>query len=94
MAAAGGAQPVAIGVAGNGQNELHAASSGESLASRPDESRVSGEMVGHPNAGGRREHGVCSIPEERNGHGAGVSMDLRENEALSAHHRMNLRIAS
>ena len=82
------------GVAGNGQNELHAALSGESLASRPDEILVSGEMVGHLNAGGRRDHGVCSIPEERNGHGAVASMDLTENVVLSAHHRMNLLIAS
>ena len=78
------------GVAGNGQNELHAALSGEFLASRPEEIRVAGQAVGHLDAGARRQFGVGSIPEERNGHGAVASMNLVENVVLGAHHRENL----
>ena len=78
------------GVAGNGQNELLQALSGERLASQPGAIRVSGEAVGRLDAGERRNHGVCTIPEERNGHGAVGAMTLIENTVLSAHRRMDL----
>ena len=78
------------GVAGNGQNELLQALSGERLASLPGSIQVNGQAVGHLDAGERRGHGVCVIPEERNGHGAVASMSLMENVVLSAHHRKNL----
>ena len=78
------------GVAGNGQNELLLALSGERLADRPDAIRVDGAPVGRLGAGGRRRLGVCSVPEERNGHGAVPGMSLIENGVLSGHHRMNL----
>ena len=81
------------GVAGNGQNELQQALSGECLASRPDEIRVAGQEVGHLDAGRRRNHGVGSIPEERNGHGAVAGMSLIENGVLGAHRRMKLLTA-
>lgn len=81
------------GVAGNGQNELLQALSGERLASRGGEILVDGQAVGHLDAGERRNHGVCTIPEERNGHGAVTGMSLIENTVLSAHHRMNLLTA-
>ena len=78
------------GVAGNGQNELLQALSGERLASEDGAIRISGQAVGRLDAGARRNHGICVIPEERNGHGAVGAMTLIENAVLSAHHRMDL----
>ena len=78
------------GVAGNGQGELLQALSGERLIARPESIQVDGQVVGHLSAGARRGHGVCAIPEERNGHGAVAALNLVENVVLSAHHRMNL----
>ena len=82
------------GVAGNGQNELLQALSGERRVSRSGAILVDGRAVGHLDAGGRRNHGVCTIPEERNGHAAVAGMSLIENAVLSAHRRMNLLTAS
>jgi simple sugar transport system ATP-binding protein len=81
------------GVAGNGQGELLQALSGERLIARPESIKVDGQVVGHLSAGARRGHGVCAIPEERNGHGAVAALNLVENAVLSAHHRMNLLTA-
>ena len=78
------------GVAGNGQNELLLALSGERLADRPEVIRVDGVPVGALEAGARRRLGVCCIPEERNGHAAVPGMTLVENAVLSGHHRMDL----
>ena len=78
------------GVAGNGQNELLSALSGERLANRSEAIRIDGKPVGLLPAGARRRLGVCCIPEERNGHGAVPAMSLVENVVLSGHHRMKL----
>ena len=78
------------GVAGNGQNELLLALSGERLANRSEAIVIDGEPVGSLTAGKRRQRGVCCIPEERNGHAAVPGMSLVENGVLSGHHRMNL----
>jgi len=80
------------GVAGNGQNELLSALSGEELADRPDAVHIDDVPVGNMSAGARRQLGLCCVPEERNGHGAVPAMDLVENVVLSAHHRLGLLI--
>ncbi|MPZ08960.1 MAG: ATP-binding cassette domain-containing protein [Kiloniellaceae bacterium] len=78
------------GVAGNGQNELLLALSGERLADHATALRLDGQGVGRRDAGQRRKLGLCSVPEERNGHGAVPGMSLAENAVLSAHHRLGL----
>ncbi len=78
------------GVAGNGQNELLAALSGERLADHETAVRIDGEPVGRRDAGARRRQGLCAVPEERNGHAAVPGMSLVENAVLSGHHRMGL----
>ena len=81
------------GVAGNGQNELLQALSGEVLAERPEVVRLDNHAVGYLDAGERRRQGLCCVPEERLGHGAVPAMDLVENAVLSGHHRMGLLTA-
>ena len=78
------------GVAGNGQNELFQAISGERLAAGPAMVRIDEREVGRVGAGGRRRLGLCCVPEERNGHGAVPDMSLVENAVLSGRHRMGL----
>jgi simple sugar transport system ATP-binding protein len=78
------------GVAGNGQNELLLALSGERLADHASAVRIDGAGVGRRDAGQRRRLGLCAVPEERNGHGAVPGMSLVENTVLSAHHRKKL----
>jgi ABC-type uncharacterized transport system ATPase subunit len=78
------------GVAGNGQNELFQAISGERLLASPDMVRIDDHPVGRLGAGGRRRLGLCCVPEERNGHGAVPDMSLIENVVLSGRHRMGL----
>ena len=57
------------GVAGNGQNELMEALSGE--VARPDEAiLLEGRTIGRLGPTGRRALGLCAVPEERNGHAA------------------------
>jgi general nucleoside transport system ATP-binding protein len=78
------------GVAGNGQNELFQAISGERLLANPEMVRIDDHPVGGIGAGGRRRLGLCCVPEERNGHGAVPDMSLVENAVLSGRHRMSL----
>lgn len=76
------------GVAGNGQNELLAALSGERIAPNDAMIRIDNRPVGHLNAAKRRDCGLCCVPEERNGHAAVPEMSLVENAVLSAYRRM------
>jgi general nucleoside transport system ATP-binding protein len=78
------------GVAGNGQNELLAALSGERLADHASVVRIDSAAAGRLDAGERRKLGLCAVPEERNGHGAVPGMSLVENTVLSAFHRKAL----
>jgi simple sugar transport system ATP-binding protein len=78
------------GVAGNGQNELFEAISGERLVGSAAMIALEERPVGRVGAGGRRRLGLCCVPEERNGHGAVPDMSLVENAVLSARHRMGL----
>jgi ABC-type uncharacterized transport system ATPase subunit len=78
------------GVAGNGQNELFEALSGERTVASADMVRIDERPIGRMGAGGRRRLGMCCVPEERNGHGAVPDMSLVENTVLSGRHRMGL----
>jgi simple sugar transport system ATP-binding protein len=70
------------GVAGNGQDELLAALSGEARAA-PGAVRLKGEAVGALGPVERRRRGLCAAPEERLGHAAAPDMSLTENAALT-----------
>jgi simple sugar transport system ATP-binding protein len=78
------------GLAGNGQNELFAALSGERTVARADTIRIDGRAVGHLDAKARRDLGLACVPEERAGHGAVADMTLVENAMLSGYRRMGL----
>lgn len=70
------------GVAGNGQDELLLALSGE-LASPPGAVRIAGTDAGHLGPQARRALGLVAAPEERLGHAAAPDMTLVENALLS-----------
>ncbi|MEP2946776.1 MAG: ABC transporter ATP-binding protein [Lentilitoribacter sp.] len=78
------------GVAGNGQNELLMALSGEIPTSNADTIKLDGKSVADQNILQRRKHGLCAVPEERNGHAAVVDFSLSDNAILTARERMNL----
>ncbi len=70
------------GVAGNGQDELILALSGE-IASAPDMIRVKGEAIGALGPNARRARGIVVAPEDRLGHAAAPDMSLVENAFLT-----------
>jgi general nucleoside transport system ATP-binding protein len=78
------------GVAGNGQNELLLALSGERTVARGGAVVIDGKPAGTLGAARRRALGLCSVPEERNGHAAVPEFSLVDNAVLSAHGRMGL----
>src|SRR5579864_3718952 len=73
------------GVAGNGQDELFAALSGERLASDPLTIVIDGNAAGHLSITHRRKLGAAFVPEERLGHGTAPRMKLSENALLTGH---------
>ena len=77
------------GVAGNGQDELLLALSGEVRAA-PDAVKIDGAGVGQLGPNDRRHAGLCTAPEERLGHAAAPDMSLTENALLSGAIRKNL----
>jgi simple sugar transport system ATP-binding protein len=77
------------GVAGNGQDELLLALSGE-LKSAPDRVRIDGHAVGDLGPVDRRRKGLVAAPEERLGHAAVPDMSLVENALLSGAVRKGL----
>jgi general nucleoside transport system ATP-binding protein len=72
------------GVAGNGQNELFAAISGETPSSA-DAVRIDGRAVGDRGITDRRRLGAAFVPEERLGHSAVPRLTLTGNVVLSRH---------
>ena len=78
------------GVAGNGQTRLMSALIGETLAARPDAILLDGRPMGRVPPEGRRQAGMCFVPEERLGHAAVPDMTLSENVILSARRRKGL----
>ncbi|MEM8662573.1 MAG: ABC transporter ATP-binding protein [Pseudomonadota bacterium] len=77
------------GVAGNGQDELLAALSGEALAT-PKAVTLRGEPIGALPPRMRRAAGLCVGPEERLGHAAAPTLSLTENALLTADTREEL----
>ncbi|WDR05037.1 ABC transporter ATP-binding protein [Devosia rhodophyticola] len=78
------------GVAGNGQNALLNALSGEILAHDASDVTLDGQPLGRLDTTGRRRHGLCAVPEERNGHAAIGDFSLAENTILTARDRMSM----
>ncbi|MEO8530593.1 MAG: ABC transporter ATP-binding protein [Deltaproteobacteria bacterium] len=77
------------GVAGNGQDELLAALSGE-LKSAAESVAIAGTAMGAAGPIDRRIAGLVAAPEERLGHAAAPDMTLIENAYLSAATRCGL----
>jgi general nucleoside transport system ATP-binding protein len=77
------------GVAGNGQDELLAALSGETR-SAPGAVVLDGEAVGRLGPTARRALGLLCAPEERLGHAAAPDMSLTENALLTGAWRERL----
>jgi general nucleoside transport system ATP-binding protein len=73
------------GVAGNGQDELFSALSGERLAKDPGTVVIEGIAAGHLSITQRRKLGAAFVPEERLGHGTAPRMRLSENALLTGH---------
>ncbi len=76
------------GVAGNGQNELLSALSGESLPPNAESILLAGQAVGRMGVTERRNLGLCAVPEERNGHAAVSEFSLTDNASLTGRDRM------
>ena len=73
------------GVAGNGQDELFSALSGERRAPAENAILINGKPVGKLDVTERRRVGAAFVPEERLGHGAAPRMKLSENALLTGH---------
>jgi len=73
------------GVAGNGQDELFAALSGERLAPRAEDVVLDGAAIGREDINARRRRGAAFVPEERLGHAAAPRLRLSENALLTGH---------
>ena len=77
------------GVAGNGQDELLAALSGEVITGARAV-LLHGAPVGHLGPAARRRRGLLAAPEERLGHAAAPDMTLTENALMTGAVRENL----
>jgi len=73
------------GVAGNGQDELFAALSGERPCEHADDVIIDGEAAGSFSITERRRLGAAFVPEERIGHATAPRMKLSENALLTGH---------
>src|ERR1700754_4879556 len=73
------------GVAGNGQDELFSALSGERRSNDPGTVVIEGIAAGHLTITQRRRLGAAFVPEERLGHGTAPRMKLSENALLTGH---------
>ena len=72
------------GIAGNGQDELFAALSGE-VTGPPGAVIIDGRAVGGLGIAARRRLGAAFVPEERLGHACAPRFTLTENALLSGH---------
>ncbi|WP_240230210.1 ABC transporter ATP-binding protein [Devosia lacusdianchii] len=78
------------GVAGNGQNALLDALSGEIRSDDKDAITIDGHPLGLLDTTGRRKRGLCAVPEERNGHAAVGDFSLSDNSVLTARDRLGM----
>ena len=79
------------GISGNGQRELLAAISGETLSAEPDHILICGTPAGHLDPGQRRDLGMGFVPEDRIGRGAVPKMSMLHNALLTVHRHGMLR---
>lgn len=77
------------GIAGNGQEELLAALSGERPVG-PGRIRLDGRDIGALGPPARRRLGLLAAPEDRLGHAAAPTMSLTENALLTGRVRQSL----
>jgi simple sugar transport system ATP-binding protein len=77
------------GVAGNGQDELLLALSGETRTA-PGAIAFMGQAIGALGPNARRKLGLLCAPEERLGHAAAPDMSLTENAVMTARQRRGL----
>jgi ABC-type uncharacterized transport system ATPase subunit len=73
------------GVAGNGQDELFAALSGERLAPAEAQIAIDGHPAGQLSITERRRLGAAFVPEERLGHATAPRFKLSDNALVSGH---------
>ncbi len=78
------------GVAGNGQNALLDALSGEIRSDDSQSVTLDGYPLGLLDTTGRRKYGLCAVPEERNGHAAVGEFSLSDNTILTARDRLGM----
>lgn len=71
------------GVAGNGQEDLLEAISGEDSRADSQAILLAGKPIGHLNAGQRRALGMAYVPTDRLGQGAVPEMNLTDNTLLT-----------
>ena len=76
------------GVAGNGQDELLAALSGETRAAQGECIKIDGHSCARFGPNRRRALGLAAVPGERLGHGAVPEMSLVDNGLLTSHRRL------
>jgi simple sugar transport system ATP-binding protein len=85
LAVRGGEVLGIAGVAGNGQDELFSALSGERAAPESRNIIIDGAAVGLAPIGARRRRGAAFVPDERLGHATAPRMTLSENALLTGH---------
>ncbi|MGY6634325.1 MAG: ABC transporter ATP-binding protein [Alkalilacustris sp.] len=73
------------GVAGNGQDELFAALSGEQRAPEAGNVVLEGTPIGWNGINARRRAAAAFVPEERLGHAAAPRLPLSENALMAGH---------
>ena len=78
------------GVAGNGQNALLDALSGEIRGDDREAITIDGLGIGMMDTTERRRQGLCAVPEERNGHAAVGDFSLADNSVLTARDRLGM----
>ena len=78
------------GVAGNGQNALLLALDGEVAGDDAEAITLEGFQIGRENAKQRRARGLCTVPEERNGHAAVPDFSLSDNSILTGRDRLGM----
>ncbi|MEJ5231711.1 MAG: ABC transporter ATP-binding protein [Geminicoccaceae bacterium] len=78
------------GIAGNGQDELFRALSGERPVPRAAAIRLEDRPIGTLDPSARRSLGLVAVPEERLGHAAVGELSLPANTVLAARERLGL----